>query len=225
MKFDLIYLAIKKLIYQYNIGTRLPSELQLSGEFNVSRATIRKALTILKNDGIIRSQKGKGYFLIKQPSPDITDNLSFIKISPNVDEYKILHFELLTATLNLSQLLQCQNGEKLFLLKKTLSLAGQTKIIIDQYIPFNKFPLLSIEELSHCAILLLNEQLSDHIIYQAMFKPAKAGLALDKILNCVAEQPIQQAFITAKKLDNSLMYFTIVSYDPTQIKISFNHQI
>ena len=42
---------------------RLPSEAQLCAEYNVSRVTIRKSLTLLKDRGIICSFGGKGTFL------------------------------------------------------------------------------------------------------------------------------------------------------------------
>lgn len=226
MKFDLIYSAIKKLIYQYNIGARLPSEQRLSVEFNVSRVTIRKALAQLKYEGIIASQQGKGYFLIKLPQADGHDTYNLIETLPKLDEFKLLHFELLTATLNLSQLLKCNSGDRIFWVKKQLNSVGQAKIIIDQYIPFNQQPSLSVQDVNNNAILAINlfQSYNEHIHYQIMFKPINAESTLQKMLGSEPQHIMQQAFITAKKLDNSLLYFTIMHYDPNQIRISFNYQ-
>ncbi len=54
---------ITERIYKglYPPSTYLPSENKLSEEFSVTRATIRKALNILKQQETIESFKGKGY--------------------------------------------------------------------------------------------------------------------------------------------------------------------
>lgn len=39
--------------YTYNVGDLLPTEIQLSQTYNVSRNTLRKALDILEKEGMI----------------------------------------------------------------------------------------------------------------------------------------------------------------------------
>jgi GntR family transcriptional regulator len=51
----------------YGPGTALPSESQMSTEFKVSRPTVLKALGILRQDGWIESQQGKGHFVRGRP--------------------------------------------------------------------------------------------------------------------------------------------------------------
>src|SRR5262252_2130606 len=47
----------------YGPGAALPSESQLCAEFAVSRPTVLKALGILRQDGWIESQQGRGHFV------------------------------------------------------------------------------------------------------------------------------------------------------------------
>ncbi len=51
----------------YGPGAALPSESQLSTEFGVSRPTVLKALGILRQDGWIESQQGRGHFVRGRP--------------------------------------------------------------------------------------------------------------------------------------------------------------
>ena len=44
-------------------GDRLPSEHDLIRQFDVSRVTVRQALEALRDDGIVESRHGKGWFL------------------------------------------------------------------------------------------------------------------------------------------------------------------
>jgi GntR family transcriptional regulator len=61
---------IKKRIERgaYLPGTLLPSEHQLVIEFGVSRPTIVKSLTVLRQDGWIDTQQGKGSFVRGRPA-------------------------------------------------------------------------------------------------------------------------------------------------------------
>jgi GntR family transcriptional regulator len=52
----------------YAPGAALPSESQLCTEFSVSRPTVLKALAILRQDGWIESQQGKGHFVRGRPT-------------------------------------------------------------------------------------------------------------------------------------------------------------
>ncbi len=47
----------------YSPGAALPSEAQISAEFGVSRSSVLKALGILRQDGWIESQQGRGHFV------------------------------------------------------------------------------------------------------------------------------------------------------------------
>lgn len=47
-------------------GGQLPSEYQLMLDFQVSRITVRRAITNLVNQGLVVSQRGKGVFVKKQ---------------------------------------------------------------------------------------------------------------------------------------------------------------
>jgi DNA-binding FadR family transcriptional regulator len=60
--------VVNKLQHQiatnhYKIGERLPSEPELMQQFGVGRSTIREAIRILANKGLIRVQQGLGTFV------------------------------------------------------------------------------------------------------------------------------------------------------------------
>jgi GntR family transcriptional regulator len=48
---------------------QLPKELDLRGEYNASRNTVREALSYLAERGIVESEQGKGTFVIPRPAP------------------------------------------------------------------------------------------------------------------------------------------------------------
>jgi GntR family transcriptional regulator len=53
---------------EYPPGTLLPSEHQLSDEFRIARPTVVRALRVLRQDGWIETQQGKGSFVRGRPA-------------------------------------------------------------------------------------------------------------------------------------------------------------
>ena len=45
------------------LGGQLPSERELAAEYGISRLTARKALALLRDDGIISARRGRGSFV------------------------------------------------------------------------------------------------------------------------------------------------------------------
>ncbi len=66
--YELLLLEIARGAYV--IGERLPSEPQLCTEFGVSRPVIREALARLRADDIVRSRRGSGTYVVREPSHD-----------------------------------------------------------------------------------------------------------------------------------------------------------
>lgn len=68
---ELRYVAVyNKLFKMINEGTfpldsRLPSEPDLAKRLGISRSTLRQALSLLQDDGLIKNIRGKGNFIIK----------------------------------------------------------------------------------------------------------------------------------------------------------------
>src|SRR5579859_7482096 len=53
---------------EYPPGSLLPSEHQLSEEFQIARPTVVRALRVLRQDGWIETQQGKGSFVRGRPA-------------------------------------------------------------------------------------------------------------------------------------------------------------
>ena len=51
---------------EYRAGDRLPSEAELCALYGVSRMTVRRAVTLLVQDGVVSTENGRGTF-VKAP--------------------------------------------------------------------------------------------------------------------------------------------------------------
>ncbi len=51
----------------YQVGDKLPTENQLSERFSVNRHTVRRAIALLKSEGLLRVDQGRGTFVAGMP--------------------------------------------------------------------------------------------------------------------------------------------------------------
>lgn len=80
----------------YAAGRLMPSESELSAEFGVSRVTVRKALEILREDALVNSRQGFGWFVsgdtVRQPLARLATIEDQMRASGAVPERRVLEF-------------------------------------------------------------------------------------------------------------------------------------
>lgn len=82
---------IKKYIHTKGLtfGDKIQSENELSRIFDVNRNTVRSALESLKVQGILYSQKGKGFFVAEKPSKFVIKHDPSLGLSEIMDNAKM----------------------------------------------------------------------------------------------------------------------------------------
>jgi len=71
--------------------SRLPSEVDLSRAFDVSRPVVREALARLRDDGLVASRRGSGTYVQHRPSSDV---LRFTPLSSIADMQRCFEFRI-----------------------------------------------------------------------------------------------------------------------------------
>ncbi|WP_040346717.1 FadR/GntR family transcriptional regulator [Neobacillus bataviensis] len=85
-------LLLKK---QLKVGQKIPSEIELSESFGISRSSLREALKVLSVLGIIESKTGEGT-IIKQAEPEHLKNLmSLVAVSNGLDTLQLYEVRII----------------------------------------------------------------------------------------------------------------------------------
>lgn len=124
---------------QYVPGSLLPSEHQLVGEFAVSRPTVVKALAVLRQDGWIETQQGKGSFVRGRPAmadrqrtrpADDVLEMSEVELSG-----ELVQAGVKLAPPHVTTLLGLEAGAKAFLRQRLLSGDGEPVELASVWLP------------------------------------------------------------------------------------------
>ena len=86
---------------EFGAGRLLPSESELSGAYEVSRVTVRKALELLRDEGLIDARQGFGWFVATDPVRQALGRLGTIEEQLGAlgveSERRIVSFRFVTA--------------------------------------------------------------------------------------------------------------------------------
>lgn len=92
IKYKLIYEELKHAIEsgQFIAGSFLPTEVQLMENYNVSRTTIRKAMTLLQAEGLVRVCQGRGSEVVegKEKIPN-TENYILYGVREMTEQFTV----------------------------------------------------------------------------------------------------------------------------------------
>lgn len=120
--------------------SKLPSEAELCARWSVSRVTIRKALDVLRREGLIVGERGQGTFLKPSRIPlvlgtlgALDDSVEEVGLEPS---YRVIEFKFTSPTPELCATLGLEPSTSTVLeLKRLHSVGGEPMVIFTAFIP------------------------------------------------------------------------------------------
>lgn len=113
---------------QLQSGARLPSERVLCGRLGVSRVTLRRALTLLVDEGVVESAQGRGWFVttgvLGEPPNALRSFTQTARIRGLSPSARVLLAQRRAATLDEAERMGVAPGSQLFELQRVRCLNG-----------------------------------------------------------------------------------------------------
>ncbi|MGK7918739.1 MAG: phosphonate metabolism transcriptional regulator PhnF [Trichodesmium sp.] len=128
----------------YQVGDKLPSESELSEYFQVNRHTLRRAIAVLKHEGILKVAQGKGTFVVGKPIKYLIGKR--VRYNQNLrgqghkSYFKLLQVVEITADVNIANKLELEIGDAVALVERLGFADNQTLSINSSYFPLFRFP-------------------------------------------------------------------------------------
>lgn len=142
LKYEYIVKKLQQRINnnEFSLSKKLPTEEQLITEYKVSRNTIRNAIKILMNLGIIYPVQGSGMFVRtpkKQGTVYLDSTRGVTSDHPGtIIKNKVLHIEIIEANEELALRMKCNIGTSIYYLER-LRIVDNTPYCLE-YTYYNK---------------------------------------------------------------------------------------
>jgi GntR family transcriptional regulator len=125
-------------------GDRLPSERDLCERLNVSRLTLRRALKLLVDDGLLESAPGRGWFVaggpISEPANVLLSFSDMARARGLTPSALVLSTDVRSAGLDEAEVLMVAPGSDLFEIRRLRRLDGAATSIDHSRIPLALAP-------------------------------------------------------------------------------------
>lgn len=151
LKYQEVAKDLAHKIFNKAYTDKLPSEGELLEEYEVSRNTIRNALGILYNQGLIKRIQGSGYF-ITQPLHNNTTIMNMAnKAGLNqignllIVHSKVLRLEIIPANEEIAKYLNCPMGELVYYVQRLRYTEKELVCLENTYYLKSVIPYLSVE--------------------------------------------------------------------------------
>jgi len=137
---------IKALIIQGELktGDMLPSEREYADQYEISRMTVRQAISKLVNDGYVYRKKGTGTFVaeekIEQPLQGLTSFTEDMKTRGMVPSNRLIYFRVVPAPSYIATSLNIDEGAPVFEIQRSrladgIPMALETNYLSEKLIP------------------------------------------------------------------------------------------
>ena len=131
---------------EWAVGERIPSERELMGIFNVSRATVRQAIENLEKEGILYRERGKGTFVappkIEQGVLRLLEFSDVIKTNGLRPHSKLLSKSCIDPPPNVRKILALGPSQQVVWLQRLLLVNEAPMLIETSYFSAERFPAL-----------------------------------------------------------------------------------
>ena len=196
-------------------GQKIPSENELCDMYNISRITVRQALSDLSTRGKVIRVKGRGTFIPKFSARKPFDGLSGftneIKYTQQTQvTSKVLSFEATLPTAETAQMLGLTEDQAVIRLERARYLENTGISGVDlRFLPFNRFHELLEEDLENNS--LYNILRSKYNTYPSRAIHEVSGMAC----------PAEYADILEIRTGEPISHFKDVVYDQNNIPFEF----
>ncbi|HGH3372464.1 GntR family transcriptional regulator [Kluyvera ascorbata] len=206
----------------YNIGDLLPSEKELAELYDVSRNTLRKALKVLEEEGMIERRHGSGTYLRnKHFQASVTHLDSFTEIAKNEGKTptsQILKFELQTASDEIANNLQVTLGEPVYYAKRLRLIDNIAMQVEETWLSASRFPDLTIAHMKKSKFSYIENECGVKIMgcYESI-QPILPSPEVAKLLHISALDPIirmqtQAVDEQSTPIDYSILYTNMYEF-------------
>lgn len=196
--YKVVYTTLKQQIRDgsYPVDSFLPTENELCQQFNVSKTTIRKAISLLSNENYIEVTQGRGTkvldFSASQKLSGVTSFTETLIQKGYTVSSKGVFVENISADENIAQKLNIHPGDPVYRIQRVQCADGIPIAIMENIIVASLFPNFHTGHADFISLYTLLEEEYNLVITKAeqILQASKASFADAQILNIDVGDPL-----------------------------------
>lgn len=146
-------------------GKKIPSEKELTEILDISRGTLKRAISNLENDGYLVQKQGLGTFVVKDElefplAEGLYSFSEYLKKKKIFFENIIISNEVKQATPEIAKILNIQDGENYFFLQRVRKVDGEAIMFIQNNINLKLVPEIPKADFTNNSLFNIIESLS-----------------------------------------------------------------
>ncbi len=221
--------AIQDLIHSdYSKGGQLPSEPSLSEMLGVNRGTVRQALNILEQAGVVTRKHGSGTYVnanvlgLKMRLDNPFDLLELIRSTGSEARDELVSASTITATEELVTNLGLGTNDSIFRICKRYFMNEVPAIYLEDHIPVSRFQsAINGIDFRQSIFDVLEEHCACRISYGILaIKPIICGEQIGALLGLEPGAPAIMLCSTYYDLDNVKSIYSIGYYNTDLIELN-----
>lgn len=207
---------------EYGENGCIGTHSQLAERFSVSLITIRKAVQILEEEGIVEILQGKGTFVrrtsLVDPLQDLTGISNMASRMQMESHVSVPIFELRDTPDWLDSEIKRELGEKSLFIRRVVSVGGVPMANADMYLPGKFFPMFKKDEVEDSTVYqIYSNKLGIGLGRgKQIIRAAGADSEVAKSLGLAENSPVLQIVRRAYDDQKNLIEYMILTYEASK---------
>ncbi len=220
-----MFFQLKQILFNkiksgvYGVGEMIPTELELSNQYNLSRTTVRQAVLALVQEGYLLRVKGRGTFVNRQKLEynfiqrieSFEDEMRRLNVKPGTE---VIELNVCCATADIADVMKIKEGDSvIFLYRKRLA-DGEPIVTIKTYLPHDSCKFILKHDLERESLYSILRSKSETTVCKVN-RRIEATLSNDEdtaLLSMGKGQPIHHFTSVGMSSDNVVIEYSKARY-------------
>lgn len=211
---------------EYKVGDIFPSEQKLALTLNISRNTLRKAMTVLVDEGLLEKRHGSGtYIRNKNIQPNISALKSFSENTQQAGKNcisKVLKFMVIKSNADISSQLRINLGDQVYYIRRLRLIEDKPVQLEDTWMSVALFPDLSLRDMvnSKFAYIEMNCGMTIAGCYET-FMPVIPDKEVANLLNISLREPALQLTTQAIDINGVHLDYSLLTSNVHEFRVKY----
>ena len=135
---QLFYILLDRIVSkEYNAGDKMPTDLEIMQEFDVSRMTVRQAMNKLINEGYIERRRGKGTIVLEKENKVETilkSSFNGVLEKNDIKNRRVLNVEMVNAGQEIADFFNITTKDKVLRLVREIRINNMVVSIHETFL-------------------------------------------------------------------------------------------